>query len=314
MKERFIGEIVKERRLELGLTQAKLCEGICEPITISRLEKNKQTPARNTVKAIFQRLGLPDDRYFAAVTGKELELDKLYNDIVSYNIQFEKASEEEKRQIREKAINAHTKLEQIIDKDDTISLQLLARSKVIIGTDEGEYLPSEKIILLEEALRLTQPKFEIEDIRAGYYDYDEVKLINHIALVCAENDEHAKAINIWEQLLENVDNRFSNIVPVRTQKSLILVGYSRELGITGKYDKAIKYAQHGVDICIQYGIYQNLPELIMILAECKYQQGKVDESKDLFIESYYLCKVVRDEINRCIALDSLKEYFQISVN
>ena len=182
MKERFIGEIVKERRLELGMTQAELCEGICEPITISRLEQNKQTPSRNTVKAIFQRLGLPDDRYFAAVTGKELNLDKLYNDIVSYNIQFEKASKEEKPHIRKLAAKAHSELEKIIDKDDTISLQLLARSRVIIGTDNGEYTAAEKIILLEDALRLTQPNFRIENIRTGYFDYDEVKLINHLSL------------------------------------------------------------------------------------------------------------------------------------
>jgi transcriptional regulator with XRE-family HTH domain len=314
MKERFIGEIVKERRLLLEMTQAELCEGICEPITISRLEQNKQTPARNTVKAIFQRLGLPDDRYFAAVTGKEIKIDKIYNDIVSYNIQFEKASKEEKPQIREMAIKAHSELENIIDKDDTISLQLLARSRVIIGPERGEYTAAEKIILLEKALRLTQPNFRVDNIRNGYFDYDEVKLINHIALACAENDEHEKAIDIWEQLLDNVDKRFSNIVPVRTQKSLILVGYSKELGIVGKYDKAIDYVHQGIDICIKYGIYQNLPELIMILAECKYRQGKRDESKELFIEAYYLCKTVRDDINLSIAINSLQEYFHTTLN
>ena len=38
MKEVFLGEVIRQRRLELGLTQEELCEGICEPMTISRFE------------------------------------------------------------------------------------------------------------------------------------------------------------------------------------------------------------------------------------------------------------------------------------
>lgn len=38
MKEIFLGDVIRQRRLELGLTQEELCEGICEPMTISRFE------------------------------------------------------------------------------------------------------------------------------------------------------------------------------------------------------------------------------------------------------------------------------------
>ena len=44
MKEIFLGEVIRQRRIELGLTQEELCEGICEPITISRFEHGRQTP------------------------------------------------------------------------------------------------------------------------------------------------------------------------------------------------------------------------------------------------------------------------------
>ena len=68
MREVFLGEYMKQRRLELGLTQEELCEGICEPITISRMENGRQTPSRNRINALLQRLGLPDDRYFATTS------------------------------------------------------------------------------------------------------------------------------------------------------------------------------------------------------------------------------------------------------
>ena len=267
------------------------------------------------MRALLQRLGLPDDRwYFAAVTGKELELDRLHNEIISYNILYEKADAEEKASIRENAIAAHNELEKISDKDDSISQQLLARSKVIIGKENGEYTKEEKLSLLTDALKITQPGFDISKIDSELFDYDEVKLINHIAIAYSDLGEHDEALNIWNQLLINLERRFDKIVPVRTQQTLILVGYSRELGITGKYAEAIEYAQQGVDICLKYGVYQNLPALLMILAECFYQVGYTEKSKELFTESFYLCKVVRDEVNKNIAADSLKEYFQIQIN
>ena len=52
MKNVFLGEYIKQRRLDLGLTQEQLCDGICEPMTLSRLENGKQTPSRNRINAL----------------------------------------------------------------------------------------------------------------------------------------------------------------------------------------------------------------------------------------------------------------------
>ena len=81
MKNVFLGEYIKQRRLDLGLTQEQLCDGICEPMTLSRLENGKQTPSRNRINALLQRLGLPDDRYFALLSKNELEMEALQKEI-----------------------------------------------------------------------------------------------------------------------------------------------------------------------------------------------------------------------------------------
>ena len=41
MQELSLGEYIKRERLRQGITQEQLCEGICEPITISRMENGK---------------------------------------------------------------------------------------------------------------------------------------------------------------------------------------------------------------------------------------------------------------------------------
>lgn len=63
MQNYKLGEYIRQRRLDLGLTQEQVCAGICESVTLSRVENGKQTPSRNRINAILQRLGLPDDRY-----------------------------------------------------------------------------------------------------------------------------------------------------------------------------------------------------------------------------------------------------------
>lgn len=50
MEKYFIGEIIRQKRTELGLKQCQLCEGICEPTTMSRIESGKQMPGLNTLK------------------------------------------------------------------------------------------------------------------------------------------------------------------------------------------------------------------------------------------------------------------------
>ena len=63
MKEFPIGEVIRQRRMELGLTQEELCEGIYEPPTMSRIETGRQTPSRTKLNVLLQRLGLQDEWY-----------------------------------------------------------------------------------------------------------------------------------------------------------------------------------------------------------------------------------------------------------
>ena len=43
----YIGTFIKQRRKELKLTQEQVCSGICDPVTLSRIENGKQTPSKS---------------------------------------------------------------------------------------------------------------------------------------------------------------------------------------------------------------------------------------------------------------------------
>lgn len=307
MQEIFLGEAIKKRRLELGLTQEQLCEGICEPITVSRLENGKQTPSRSRINALLERLDMPADRYYALLSKNELDIDALQRQITSYNIRFEKASSEEKPQIREQALKAHQELEAIIDKDDNLSRQLILRSRVLLGTGDGDYSFEEKISMLTEAIRMTAPYFDLDDIGRGLYTTDEIKIINQLALAYADAGEHLEAIGILSQLYKYIQKHFHNIPLTRAHLNMVAYNYANELDIVGQYQKAIEIAEEGQQVCLDYGHYLSLPGLLAIQAECYHFLGDDAKSQDFYYQAYYLMKVVGDEANLHILKENARK-------
>lgn len=297
MQQMFLGEAIKKRRLELGLTQEQLCEGICEPITVSRLENGKQTPSRNRINALLERLDMPADRYYALLSKNELDIDALQKEIISYNVRFEKATADEKPEIRKLALDAHKKLEAIIDDDDTLSKQFILRSRVFVGTEDGEYSFDEKIRMLTEAIRITSPRFELDEISRGLYTTDEIKIINLLALAYSRAGKSVDAISIWSQLHKYIRKHFLNIPLTRAHLNMVLLNYARELDIIGQFEKAIEIAEEGQQICLSYGHYHSLPGLLAVQAECYHFLGDDVKSRDFYFQAYYLMKIVGDNDN-----------------
>lgn len=97
MEQISLGEAMKRQRLELRLSQAAVCEGICEVITLSRLENGTHTPAHNRIKALMQRLNMPDDRYYALLNRQEMALDSAIRELSACAKRFECAQGEQKR-------------------------------------------------------------------------------------------------------------------------------------------------------------------------------------------------------------------------
>lgn len=308
MKEIFLGEIIRQRRLELGLTQEVLCEGICEPVTISRFENGRQTPSRNRVKALLQRLGLPDDRFFGLLSAKELEISNLEKEITSCHVRFERATPEEKNKIREETMEKHRELEAVMEPDDTLCKQLILRSQFLLGTERGPYSLEEGLSMLMEAMRVTSPKFDRNQIERGLYTENEIKLINNMANCYIRAGCHYDAIDILKPLLRYLQTSLKNIPPNRAQIPMVAFNYARELEVVKRFDEAIEIAEYVRRICVDYGYYLTLPSTLMILAECHYHMGNDAKSKELYLQAYYLFKAIEDERNLAIIKVEAKEY------
>lgn len=304
MQNFFLGDYIKQKRLDLGLTQEQLCDGICEPMTLSRLENGKQTPGRNRINALLQRMGLPDDRYFALLSKNELEMEALQKEIVACNVTEQVAEGFEKL----------AQFEALAAPDDQIAQQFILSSKVLLGRLDGRYMPREQIDMLMQAIRLTVPRFDLENIESFLYTKDEITIINQIGLAYSDDGQNKKAAEIYYQLLRYVRKHFKETITLIGALPLVLYNYARVLDLCGRYEEGAELAQECRKACIQYGHYQELPRCLEIEAECRHFMGDEEISKELYYQSYYLCKVVEYQVGLEIVKKETKEYLNLTLS
>ena len=82
MKEVIFGEEIRRVRLERGLTQERLSEGICSPSTLSRIENGSQVPSRRTFQLLMERLDGPDYSYAHFLSPIEYQRERIKEEII----------------------------------------------------------------------------------------------------------------------------------------------------------------------------------------------------------------------------------------
>lgn len=296
MKEITIGEAIRRRRKELGLSQMQVCEGICSLNTLSRIETGTQTPSYNNLVALLERLGMPSDRFYGLLSEHEEELGKRRKELLACWVRYQRASSNAKSRIKGQALNALRKVEEIAEKNDVITRQYILTARIALG-NEGDDSPIKTRAALLEALRLTIPHFDLKEINKSRYSIDETRIINQIAITFVENGEKETAIEIFQQLLQYVYEHDRNLAQYAGHISLVAHNYACVLDLEGRYEEAIEIALWGKKVCIEYAHYQFLPGFLAILAECNFLCGKEKESARFYRQAHILYQIIEDKRN-----------------
>ncbi len=313
MRELLIGEYIRERRKDLGLTQINLCEGLCEPSTLCRLERGVHAPSSGLVNPLLQRLGLPGGRFFALLNENEAAVEALQKEIRADEIRFRKAAEDMKPEIRKEALEKLAQLENLAGKDDKIVRQFILGARVSLGGLDGPYSFADRLNILMDAIRLTVPRFDLTQINSKRYSEEEIKLINQIAVTYKKAEERPQAIDIYRQLLAYIEENNQELPGYVVQFCLINQNYAIALCLEKRYEDAIKLAERGRKVCIDYGNYQFLAGSLATLAECYYFMGDIETSTKLYRQAYSIYDVVNDEENLAIIRTEMKERLGLDV-
>lgn len=181
MEEVLIGSYIRQKRLDKGWTQERLCEGVCNAATLSRIENNERTPSVSVAKALLQKLGLPDGQFFALLGKDDIAVEKLQKDIQSDGIRLRRAAEPERAGMRKQILAKLKKLEELSGEDNRFVQQFILSTEASIGGPDGSYSYEERLEKLLEAIRLTVPRFDVKNLPDFQYSVMEVIIINQIA-------------------------------------------------------------------------------------------------------------------------------------
>ena len=291
MKEVFIGEVIRQKRLKLGITQEELCDGICEPSNLSRIESGRQGPSKIKLDVLLQRLGISDERYYCFLNHEEHRIAELQKDI--------RVCAEKKDSLN--GLQNLKKLERLAEAGDGIVQQFILYAKAVLGKQEGiqvvEYLPEEKLKMLEKAILLTCPHFSVKDIENGFYGLNEISVIDRIAQIYSQLGEKEKARDVYCRLLQAIQPRLEDVPQYAGVLSMVLCHYAVELMQAGLYAEAVEKAQKGWGCCIKYRRYRYLPELLLVVGEISRNRGEIEDGQKKYRQAYYIFKSIQDNEN-----------------
>lgn len=254
MKSVNISKVIQQRRTELGLTREQVCEGICSPMTLLRIEQGTNTPSKYILESISQRLGLSLERFSYMLFDEDFELEELKRKAIDYSWQRRFA---ELLEIGEE-IEKHPRF-----KEDNVLRQFVERVKMSSEL-YGNENPEKHIKLLENTVKLTVPQYSESAIENLVLSKEEIKVINLIANCYIDEDiDSERAISIYKKLLNNVEKNYLDGADRHELIILLTYNLSRALGRMDYYKEALEVAENGLAVCAKYGNPSRYAELLM---------------------------------------------------
>lgn len=253
MNRRNAGDLIKETRLRLGLTQEQLAEGICDPATLSRIENGSRAAGDRILSKLMERIGLdPQETLFSARPA--FLLQETLKTQIRAELLAERLSQAEELLVElrrwtlarpEDGIEAFRfvsaavlllealQLEQLQDPDPSLmrswQLHAVARAAAILRSYEqkdntcfyagGEEFPE---------LSLEETEFWIECHSAGAsgYCWEQVTAWNLMAVSLLYLEEPVVSVRIWSSLIRFGNPDDAAKLPGRRQETFAAVSHT----------------------------------------------------------------------------------------
>lgn len=309
MNRFMIGEYIRTQREAKEINQDDLCRGICNRSTLSRIEHGRHEPNYYVLKALLQRMGIPEERFQILMGPQEFEIGELQQEIVADNVAENFSA----------AIQKIERLEQLSQPlENPILRQFILRVRALAGYEQDgvrvKYDRKTQREMLMQALELTCPGVTMENFDVFLLSEDEAKIINQIAITYSEEGNRRQAIEIYRQLIRYVQRNFAGCEVERVLLPLTAYNYSKLLGLERRYEESIEVAELGRQCCVKYNRCRMLGGLLLNIAYCLHEMGEDERSRELLVDSYHVNKAMEKERSCELIRKYAKETLHFEIN
>lgn len=160
--------------------------------------------------------------------------------------------------------------ERLDDTDSPINRQFTLLYRTLI--DQPKYTVQERRTRLESAICLTCPHYT-EGKLPRVLAYEEIILINNIAICYAEKGERPYAIDLLYQLKAFYERRVVNMEEALRTELLIFYNLSKMLGLEHRYEECIAVCDLGIRIAKETGRCTKLDKILYNRAWAMVKRG-----------------------------------------
>ena len=276
MKNNMLGDTIRLLRKRANMTQEELAEGICSPVSVSRIENGVQMPSGNILEALLEKLG-----------SNTYQLCNIYYK-TDQQIKFDEQSENIERLIQTGQIEQAEEQIKLMKNDIPESAECFQSYLMSKATIELKYKkqPQSAIKLLEEALRMTKPSFLLDDFRGILLTVNEANILNLMLVAMYEQEWTRKAIQIGTELVFSLKKHNSTLKEYQVMLLNASMNLAQCMSKENRYEEALEYIEEAENMSIN-GIEQIfLPEIEYIKATLYFSLGRKKECRDI------LCSVI----------------------
>lgn len=296
-----VGDFLRETRLRKGYTQEEVSYGICTPASLSRIENGMQMPGRLILEKLFERLGTENNLFNSFVSREEMELYIAIQTLIRNVTDGDLHRIEEQIDIVEKLTQNTSELER----------QSLFWAKGELATQKYGN-DCEAMDCFMKAVQITLPDFDGKNpLRNHLLTFDEITIINSIAVRHGENGDLLTAIQLDMWLKEYMENKIIDGRMKTAKYPMILYNLSYWLGEENCHNEALKMAEQGVDFCVKYGNLPAFPILMFNQGAALAELEKFDEAKKCFLQSITIFEAMKKPSQVQTAIDWCREHYKI---
>lgn len=299
----LIGDFIRETRERQGLSQEEVCFNICSTGSLSRIENGKQIPGRCILDKLLERLGTENTVFNVFVSKDEMVFYEAVQEMV--RSLADENFEELDVQIQ--------RMEELTKNSTELERQYLyfAKSELLWRKKENRDTAWE---LLMKAIHVTLPQFDGETpLRNTLLTFDEIMIVNSIAVKCAQEGRMDVALGLELWLKEHLEKRVMDGKQKTAKYPIIVYNLSNWMGKMGRIQEALDISTVGVDFCVKYGNLIALPRLLFNKACSLAEVGEKEQAKKCFLQSAVIFETTKQVEKAKMTADWCKKQYNIEL-
>jgi len=309
MASYIIGFIIGSLRNLMGMTMEELAFNFIDPSGISRIESGKRMPDKDTLEAIFQKLGVnPNHLITIFATNKDILRQKATDtlDTCLFNRDIEGAT----KAIHD--LNEMVRVKKI--KKDKLFDRYIHAAEIANNINANKYSAEESIDALNDAMELHYPKYNEKRIASYFLTMTDFRTLLMISLLCFQQGDINRGKDILYNLKDNIEKNIIDRMERGRRYPIIIYNLTNELLNLNEYNEVIDLCYQGRKICAETGCFELLPNIASNEADANMGIKNKKAGIRLFLDACHAFRLFGNYEAREVLMDHVINNYDINLD